>query len=100
VTRYVLSPAALRDLEEGSRYGDMTFGEAATDRYFADLDRTFELIAQFPLIARERKEYDPPVRIHRHARHYVIYVALKRHVRVLRVLREEADLGRHLRRSY
>jgi toxin ParE1/3/4 len=98
VSRYVVSPAALADLDEASRYGDAAFGAARTDRYFADLDRVVELIAEFPQLARERTEFDPPVRIHHPGRHYIIYAALADHVRIVRVLRDETDLGRHLRR--
>lgn len=96
---YLVSPAARQDLEEASRYGDETFGVDQTDSYFAQLDRAFELIAEFPQLARERQEYDPPVRVHRHDRHYIVYTVLPDHVRILRVLRTEVDLARHLNRN-
>ena len=63
---YTISPAARLDLEEASDYGDAVFGTVETDRYFRELDRIFETIADFPELARERTEYVPPVRIHRH----------------------------------
>jgi toxin ParE1/3/4 len=98
VSRYVVSPEARADLEEASRYGDAAFGVTRTDRDFAELDRVFGLVADFPQLARERTEFDPPVRIHRHGRHYIVYCVMPGHVRIVRVLREETDLGHHLRR--
>lgn len=95
--KYLLSPAAQADLADAARYGDATFGLAETDRYFAELDQVMQLLAEFPLMARERPEFDPPVRIHHHGRHYVVYRALKAHVRVLRILSDRSDLGRHLK---
>ena len=96
---FLVSPAARHDLEEASRYGDRTFGVERTDRYFEELDRVFQMLAEFPQLARERREFDPPVSVHRHGRHYIVYVSQTDHVRILRVLREESDLGRHVHRN-
>lgn len=96
---YTISPAARLDLEEASDYGDAVFGTVETDRYFRELDRIFETIADFPELARERTEYVPPVRIHRHRQHYVVYTLQTDGVRILRVLRAEVDLDRYLRRT-
>ncbi|MDP3737790.1 MAG: type II toxin-antitoxin system RelE/ParE family toxin [Hyphomonadaceae bacterium] len=100
MSRYLLSPAARADILEASRYGDATFGVAQTDLYFADLDRAMQLIAEFPTMARKRTGFRPPVRIHHHGSHYIVYTALKDHVRIVRVLSDQVDLGRHLRRIY
>lgn len=96
---YTISPAARLDLEKASDYGDAVFGAAETDRYFGELDRIFETIADFPELARERSEYQPPVRIHRHRQHYLVYTVQPEGIRIVRVLRVEVDLDRYLQRT-
>lgn len=49
-----------------------------------------------PLIARERDEFSPPVRIHRTGPHLVIYRIADRHLDVLRVLGGRQDWHRLL----
>ena len=42
--------------------------------YHNDLERVFELLADNPLMARERTEISPPVRIHPHKSHVIVYL--------------------------
>lgn len=51
-----------------------TFGPAQADRYQDALEAAFDLIAEFPEIARERSELHPPVRVHPCKSHVVIYL--------------------------
>ncbi len=44
---------ARQDLGEASRDGDVTFGIEQMDRYVEDLEHVFDLIAEFPQLARE-----------------------------------------------
>ena len=50
------------------------FGMAQAERYQDTLDAAFRLISEFPEIARERTELDPPVRVHPCKAHLVVYV--------------------------
>jgi toxin ParE1/3/4 len=99
MAQVLLSPIARSDLQEASEYGDAAFGIHATDRYFKELDQVFELLAQFPSMARERSEFDPPVRVHHHGRHFIAYEIEQDQVRILRVLSDTVDLARYLRRN-
>lgn len=84
------------DIIDTYLYGFETFGAAQAERYELALRRTIDIIADNPRIAAERPEYDPPVRIHHHARHYIVYLVREDHILVVRVLRDEMDLARHL----
>ena len=53
---------------------------------FAGLQQCFELLADQPLLARERKELTPPIRIHVHRAHVVAYVVRADDVLIVRVL--------------
>ena len=53
-------------------------------------------MADNPRIANERLEYTPPVRIHHHAKHNIIYLIEEDHILIVRLLRDEVDLTKHL----
>jgi toxin ParE1/3/4 len=68
-----LTPKAEHDLENIWTYTATTWSVAQAESYIGDLSDTFDLIAHAPLIARERSEFTPPIRIHRHQSHVIIY---------------------------
>jgi toxin ParE1/3/4 len=88
---YRLSPRALADLEEIWRYSAETWSVEQADRYVDDLERMFETIAAMPGLARERPEFVPPVRIHTHESHLIVYVITGDHIAILRLLGGRQD---------
>ena len=84
------------DIIDSYLYGFENFGRDQADRYEAGLGQAINVIAANPSIAAERREYDPPVRVHHHAKHYVVYLIENDDILILRVLRDEVDLTRHL----
>ena len=72
-----LSCRAEEDLIQIYVTGVQAFGLAQAERYQNALEASFDLIAAHPEIARERHELRPPVRIHRHGSHVVIYLIEK-----------------------
>jgi toxin ParE1/3/4 len=50
------------------------FGPAQAERYHRELGKVFDLIGRNPMIARERREIAPPVRVHPHKAHLIVYV--------------------------
>lgn len=86
-----LTPQALTDLEDIWRYTAETWSIAQADNYTDELARVFETIAAFPTLARERIEFNPPVRIHTHGRHLIVYLLSADHIVVLRVLGGSQD---------
>ncbi len=77
-------------------YGYVKFGREQADRYEQGLRQVIDIISDSPRIAAERLEYDPPVRVHHHASHYIIYMIQDAHILIVRVLRDEVDLTRHI----
>jgi toxin ParE1/3/4 len=55
------------------------------------LFREFERLVVLPEIARERTEYDPPVRIHPHRSHIIVYQVVDDQVLILRIRHGRED---------
>lgn len=83
---YRLSKQAQADLISIFVSGVRDFGVVQAEAYQDRIDRTIELIANNPNIARERREINPPVRIHPVKAHVIVYVIDdSRGVHILRV---------------
>lgn len=80
------SPAAERDLSDIWDYSADTWSVDQADEYLLGLEALFELLCERPHIARERREFDPPVRIHQYRSHVVMFEASDAHLRVIRVM--------------
>lgn len=74
----------------------MSCGHEQADLYEAEMRSVFRLLSTHPEVARERVEFSPPVRIHHHARHLIVYRIEQDGLIVIRVLRDTMDLARHL----
>ena len=88
----ILRPLAEQDLNNIWLYSFQNWGEVQADRYFDQLSKAIELLGKTPLMCRERQEFTPPVRIHHHASHLIIYVAAEGGIDVVRVLHESMDI--------
>lgn len=88
---YRLAPRALDDLEEVWRFSAESWSIEQADRYIDALAQVFEALATMPNLAREYREFNPPVRIFAHESHVIIYKAEATHVVVLRVLGGRQD---------
>ncbi len=89
--RYRLAPQALADLDDIWRYTAETWSIAQADRYIDGLVEIFEAIAVTPTLAHERTEFSPPVRIHVHQSHLIVYRIADGHVAILRLLGGRQD---------
>ena len=69
-----LSEAAEEDLIGIWLTGADRYGPAQADRYQDGLEATFELLGQFPELARERAELTPPLRVHPFGSHMILYL--------------------------
>ena len=70
---YKLSDAAEADLDGILDYTWTRYGADQAERYYLELRETMALLAGTPLIARERRDLNPPARIHPHGRHLIVY---------------------------
>lgn len=73
------------------------WGEKQADKYLDDLETAIKLLAEQPLISRNCTELDPPVRIHHHGHHLIVYLALDDGISIIRVLHESMDVDSHLK---
>ena len=93
---YKLTPEAENDLIEIYVYGFQKFGESQAEKYFSELEDCFQLLSETPLISRECEEFSPPVRIHHHGRHLVIYMIQDGQILIVRILHDSMDIQQHL----
>ena len=84
------------DLIEIYGYGYEELGYSQAERYYTELVETFQLLANAPHICPERSEFVPPVRIHHHGRHLIVYTVENDHILIVRVLHDRVDLNRQL----
>ena len=84
------------DIIDSYLYGFENFGRAQAERYEEDLRDVMDIIADNPYLAAERHEYSPPVRIHHHTKHYIVYLIEDAHVLIIRILRDEVDLTKDI----
>lgn len=86
-----LTPRAEADLEDIWRYAAEIWGPDQADRYVDALFETFEVLCEMPGMARERAEFNPPVRVHPSGQHVVIYLVEDETLVVIRVLGGRQD---------
>ena len=79
--------------------GVREFGPRQAEAYHAGLADTFDLIALHPQLAPEHREFAPPIRLHRHRSHHILYLIDDKGVLIVRVLprlqRWERLVGTH-----
>jgi toxin ParE1/3/4 len=93
---WVLRPAAEADLSRIWREGASQWGVGQAEHYADGLFALFDLLVEFPEIARERAEFSPPVRIHPSGAHLVIYRREGQEVEIIRVLHGHQNLTAYL----
>ncbi|GGA96908.1 plasmid stabilization protein ParE [Brucella endophytica] len=71
--RFRLSAEADENLDSIAEQGIKLFGYAQAKRYIHEIKAIFALLAANPHMARERHEISPPVRVHPHKAHLIIY---------------------------
>jgi toxin ParE1/3/4 len=71
--RICLTPEAEHDLQDIWVYTSKKWSIDQANHYIDELVAKFELFANAPFIAHERTEFVPPVRVHRHQSHVIIY---------------------------
>ena len=95
-SRWAIRPAAQSDLSQIWHYGADTWGVEQAERYADGLFAVFDLLAEFPEMARERAEFVPPVRIHPSGAHLVIYRREGEGIEILRIMHARQNLTAYL----
>lgn len=86
LSHYRLAPAAKTDLEDIWLYAAQNWSVEQADRYTDALESAFDTLLAMPEIARERHEFNPPVRVHPGAQHLIDFQVENNHLVILRVL--------------
>lgn len=94
--RYVFSQQAEDDLIGIYRYGYLNYGERQANAYMAALKQKCQFLSDNPLVCRERSEFTPPVRLHHHKKHLIIYIASADHIVIVRILHERMNVEKWL----
>jgi toxin ParE1/3/4 len=89
--QFKLTPQAVADIEDIWRYTTSTWNLEQADTYVDEITHTLNVISQTPFIARERREFSPPVRIHPHKQHLIIYTIAHDHIAIIRILGTRQD---------
>lgn len=76
--------------------GAARYGVSHAENYLQGLIAVFGLLAANPLMARERAEFDPPVRLHPYRAHLIVYKERRDELLIIRVLHGREDWRRHL----
>ena len=93
---WVLRPAAEDDLSNIWFESVASWGVEQAERYADGLFALFDLLVEFPEIARERTEISPPVRIHPSGTHLVIYWQGEQAIEIIRVIHGHQNLTAYL----
>lgn len=88
---YSFSEQADEDFRRLYLQGYDRFGPNQAEHYVAGLMAVIELLAAQPTMARERAEYDPPLRLHRYGSHVIVYRAEAPGIHILRLRRGRED---------
>jgi toxin ParE1/3/4 len=86
-----LTQAAEEDVIRIFHEGAELFGETQAERYHRGLAKVFDLLAENPELARERTELTPPMRIHPHGSHLIVYRAEPGAILIVRIRHGRED---------
>lgn len=96
MTSYQLYPEAENDLESIWLYSEKNWGVDQAHAYLDGLVDIFQLLSENPLMCRERSEFEPPVHIHHHAHHLIVFILSDAGIDIVRVLHESMDVDTQL----
>ena len=93
---YKTTRQADQDIIDIYVHGVQEFGTDQAERYHRGLTSTFELLVTNPRLARERREFHPPVRIHPYEAHLIVYLVRDDGILIVRVLHGRQEWERYL----
>lgn len=96
MSRFKLLPQAEADLEAIWLYSEKNWGLDQANAYLDGLVDSFQLLSENPLMCRARNEFQPPVHIHHHAHHLIVFVISGCEIDIVRILHESMDVDTQL----
>ena len=92
----ILSPSAIRDLQDISNYNLRTWGEEQEDRYLKGLWSKLAEIQSSPKSCRLRNDLAKGCCSTRHEKHVIFFSVKGQTLQVIRILHGAMDFNRHL----
>lgn len=92
MSRYRLTPRALRDLDQITDHTLATWGERQAEKYLADLDQRLRWLAQNPKVGRLRDDIGEGYRSFPHGAHVIFYVIGEEGVAIIGVPHGAMDI--------
>lgn len=89
---YRVSRKAQNDIREIGLYTQQQWGKEQRRAYLSGMQTGFERLADNPLLAAERTEFDPAVRIHPYEKHLIVYLIQSDGILIVRVLHQSMDV--------
>lgn len=83
---FSVSRKAQADIRDIGRYTQERWGGEQRRLYLTGLETRFKSLSDNPLLSAQRREFDPPVRIHRYERHLIVYTETNGDILIIRVL--------------
>lgn len=93
---YRFLPAARDDLEDVWDYTIARWDVEQAIQYTDEIETACEILCESPLMCRERDEYNPPVRMHPHGEHLIVYVIDDKGILIVRILHSHMDVDKQL----
>lgn len=91
-----VSNEARTDIVEIGRHTQREWGVEQRRLYLFGLEQKFIQLSESPKLSAERPEFEPPVRIHHHKKHLIVYVVENSGILIIRVLHESMDIPAHI----
>ena len=87
----ILRPLAQADLRAIWDHTATHWGQAKAETYLHGLGQLFTLLADHPEIARTRKDFRPPIRLHPYQSHLVIFTSTDHALEIIRVVHNRSN---------
>ena len=87
----ILRPLAQADLRAIWDHTATHWGQTKAETYLHGLGQLFSLLTDHPEIARERKDFRPPVRLHPYQSHLVIFTSDDPTLEIIRVVHNRSN---------
>lgn len=94
--KFLLSKRAINDLSSIYAYSVEEFGELIADKYFAELEKCFELLRHNPLLGKDLNFVKLALRKTSCNKHAIYYTMKGEQIHVNRILHSKQDPMRHL----
>jgi toxin ParE1/3/4 len=96
MAKYQFSKSAEQDINAILDYSYESFGEKATEHYFAELKKCFELLSENPFIGINSDSWRKGYFRHPHKSHVIFYKLKTDGIYIVRILHKSVDSKRIL----